>query len=352
MEEKVNVPGLLLLGDISVLSQPVVCVAEAAYHVEEFVALRRVLEEWEGIQTIVVCPVPRRRKGFSKSPDMLRHQEVIQCVNNDCLSVVDIAKLVASSSALVLKNDWSRPGKILVNYARGKSVPTIGWVEGVSDFNNEDVRRKIRSYRQVDYVFCLGPYDANMLAGQNTTIVGCQRLWKLWKAPVDSATISPMVTINSNFTYSVLTDARRKWLKSVVSALRKSGLKWKLSRHPAEVGSVFPYRASRESVNELFAQSTYFISRFSTLCYESLVRGVSLTYHNPHGEKVPNFSKPEGAFIITRNTDELADALADSPLNRTVVRQNASLFLNQHLLLESDISPVQRAAAKIKSLRC
>jgi hypothetical protein len=52
------------------------------------------------------------------------------------------------------------------------------------------------------------------------------------------------------------------------------------------------------------------ISRFSTVPFEAMARGVPFVYHNPHGERVTTFARPAGAFEVTRDADQLAGAVA------------------------------------------
>jgi hypothetical protein len=90
------------------------------------------------------------------------------------------------------------------------------------------------------------------------------------------------------------------------------------------------------------------ISRFSTLCYESLARGVDLAYHNPHGELAAPFAEPGGAFRITRTRDELLEVVRE-PTDPAAVRGRAAAFLACHLMLD-DPAPQERAATRIIEL--
>mgnify|MGYP000376061474 CR=1 FL=1 len=38
-----------------------------------------------------------------------------------------------------------------------------------------------------------------------------------------------------------------------------------------------------------------------------LARGVPVVYHNPHGEKVPDFQDPRDAFLKTTHSSRLID---------------------------------------------
>ena len=47
------------------------------------------------------------------------------------------------------------------------------------------------------------------------------------------------------------------------------------------------------------------VSRFSTVLFEGMARGCSVIYYNPHGERVPTFQHPEGAFDVAEDTETL-----------------------------------------------
>ena len=336
-----------LFGNTTSNNRPVVCVASAAYHVEEFIALKNELEKIRKIPTVIVIPLPKNKHFFARNHHKRRFDDIRKYLISPYTPPFEIHNLIARCIALVVKNDWSGVSKKIISYARHSHVPVIGWVEGAVNFLGHDAKIQQEYYKTVDHVLCLGQYDVNMLVRPNTTIVGSQRLWELWRSPVIPN--PQFITVNSNFAYSHK-KGRVKWLHSVASAINKTQLQWALSRHPAESGIVFPYRASNKKASELLAQSTHLISKQSTLCYEALVRGVALYYHNSIGEVAPRFTHPNSAFTVTTNTNELASALSIPPPKPRLVRQNASNFLDLHLSLENEEPPTKRAANIIYDL--
>jgi len=294
------------------------------------------------VATLVVAPVPppaparRLRPGFRR----FRELEAAAPVGGHELGV---GELVRRLRALVVMNDWgtTRP---LVEQARAQRVPTFGWVEGVQDFDDLDTGRDRRAYRSVDQVWCLGDFDRRHLREQSTVIVGSQRLQSLWVAPATSPS-GQFATINSNFTYGVQTSARRAWVADAVAGCRNADAQWALSRHVAERGLAFPYRPSQRPASELLGESSHLISRFSTLCLEALVRGVTVVFHNPHGERSAGFPHLDGALIPTVDRHGIASALnVGGRGDGVAVRNAASDWLNDRLHLPVVPDAARRAA--------
>lgn len=322
---------------------PVVAlVPQAAYHLAELVPLRDELRA-RGVAAELLALPPHRKPLHGLRPAVRRHREMLAAAGTPMGPVTTLDDVVATLRGLVVLNDWGVPRPLVVA-AQGRGVPTYGWVEGVQDFDDVDGPRPRHPYRSVDHVFCLGPHSAAALADRPTTIVGSARLRAAWDGPPASPP-RPHATVNSNFTYGVLTEARRPWLASVRTACERAGIDWTLSRHAAErSGPGWSRRSSREPVESLLARSTHLVSRFSTVCYEALVRGVELCYHNPHGERVPTFADPQGGFVVTRSADELAEALGRPPRSPEAVRAGARDFLDAHLRLDPGRSPAELAA--------
>jgi len=223
-------------------------------------------------------------------------------------------------------------------------VPTIGWVEGVQDFADVDTGRQRRAYRTVDQVLCLGAYDRDQLIGTDVAVVGSERIWRAWNG---AATVADgPVVANVNFAYGVLQSARTPWVNDVMAAAHSSPRAVVLSRHPADRGHRGRRAEDRAPVEQLLAHAPRLISRFSTLCYEALARGVELTYHNPHAERVATFARPDGAFQVTTTRTELGDALAAPTRPPAEIRRRAESFLRRHLVFDEP-APSTRAASKI-----
>lgn len=247
-------------------------------------------------------------------------------------------------------NDWSALTRPIVRAAQAAGTPTFGWVEGAQDFTDAEGPVRRHPYRSVDHVLALGDDSAQYFQDRAVTIVGGRRLWAIWQTSVRGIP-DRLAAVNSNFTYRVLEEARRPWLRSVHQACARANMPSVVSQHPAEQALVRPRRTSREPVADLLTTHSVLISRFSTVCFEALVRGVTLAYHNPHGERMGTFVDPRGGFSVTSDTDELASVLSNPARPRAEVRRLAEPFLRQHLRLDGG-DPAERAAnAVVEALR-
>ncbi|MBT5140627.1 MAG: hypothetical protein HOH36_16400 [Acidimicrobiaceae bacterium] len=324
------------------LDPAVVLVAQAAYHLDELLPLAGELRR-RGIPVEVCTPVPPESFGRRFRPSMRRHRGVLAAAGSQGRSTETFDSVTKRALGLVVMNDWGLT-RSLVDAVSHRGVPTFGWVEGVQDFDDVDTGRDRAAYRSVSHVFCLGEFGANKLTDCDVTTVGSSRLRKIWAEPPVDNTSDPMVTINSNFTYGVFTDARRPWGKDAVGACRESERPFTLSRHEAERGLSLDLRARHHDVSALLLRSTHLISRFSTLGYEALVRGVHLVYHNPHGEKVDTFTEVPGAISTVADQAGLVSALQGPLDSGVVIRKRAQAFLNHHLRLGGAAAPAELAA--------
>ena len=344
-----QLPVLQIIGGSSpeVNEQPAaILVAQAAYHLEELLPLANQLHR-RGKPCLVVAPAPPRRVLHRWRPSVKRHKELLDAApwaGGQLLTETQLTQ----ATALVVLNDWGTTAS-LVDFMKNQQVPTFAWVEGVQDFQDVDTGKQRQAYRSVDHVFCLGQYSYDALSGCSRTLIGSERLTKLWhQEPLPAQ--DEKLLVNLNFTYGVGEQHRRPWLKSVQKASRLAGWRYTISQHVADKGLVAPWRRSQEDAGALLSRSPRFVTRFSTLGYEALVRGVPMTYHNPHGEKVPTFADHRGAFSLSSSVDELAKALREPPPSREEVRKQAEEFLYHHLHLERAESPAERAAKQIAAV--
>jgi hypothetical protein len=320
-------------------------VVQAAYHLDEFVPLRDELRG-RGIGADILVPLPPKKPLNRFRPGVRRFNELLGATPLRIEGSSTPEELTSELSAVVVMNDWGVP-RPLVESLRARGQPTFAWVEGVQDFGDVDTGQSRHPYNRVDHVFCLGDYGADQLQDVAHTVVGSARLRALWTAP-GARPDGRRATVNSNFTYGVLAEHRRPWLSSVATACRSASMSWDLSRHAAERGTSFPHRSSDVPIGILLDGSSHFIGRFSTVCYEALVRGVEFVYHNPHGEREPTFALPGDAFACTTSTSDLAARLAEPGRAADDVRAHAEYFLRRHLRLEPGATPAALAADRIE----
>ena len=87
------------------------------------------------------------------------------------------------------------------------------------------------------------------------------------------------------------------------------------------------------------------VSRFSTVPFEAMARGVPFVYHNPHGEKVPTFTQPHGAFDITTSSDGLANALGSLDSAGANHRERSEAFFRAQISIEETPAFIRAADA-------
>jgi len=328
-----------LEADIS--DQPsVILVAQATYHLDELLPLSAALKK-KGLQCLLVTPIPASKTFYRWRPAAKRYEEILIRTGVQDEFVLS-EKQQKNAAALVVLNDWGTPAAF-VRKMKEQGTPTFGWVEGVQDFADIDTGQQRNPYQNVDHVFCLGHYDFDFLKDVKRTLIGSERLRKIWSEDLISPQ-SSQVLVNLNFTYGVGSQHRRTWLKSVRKACQETEQNYIISQHAADKGVVAPWRRSTDSVSDVLKSAPYFVTRFSTLGYEALLRGVPMAYHNPHGERVTTFAEAKGAFDVTDSTAALISALKSPPLGREEVRKRAEDFLHHHLRLDGEDDPSEIAA--------
>ena len=79
-----------------------------------------------------------------------------------------------------------------------------------------------------------------------------------------------------------------------------------------------------------------------------MARDIAFIYHNPHGEKVPTFQNPEGAFDVSTNAAELGEAIARNGPGKDVRKRSATFFAKQ-VDMDPRRSSAERTADVINS---
>jgi hypothetical protein len=312
----------------------VVVIPEARYHVDELGPLTEVLTE-RGVQVRwMVSPktVP------AALGEMGRFTATVLPYTPEAIS---------RARALVTLNDWG-PLKDLVLAAGAAGVPTFAKVEGVQDFDDVESTWQRRPYRSAAYILAQGENDVAALPEKETFVVGSSRLERLWqRAPVEPG---DHALVNLNFTFQVLTDRRELWLGSVRGALARAGVAGLVSTHPAETGRVEGLPVAAKPFRHEITRAGMLVSRFSTVPFEAMARGVPFVYHNPHGERFPTFLEPQGAFPITGSQDELVAAVAEVLGWRNGYRARSAPFFRRQVDVDPTRPSAQRAADVIMKL--
>lgn len=310
---------------------------QAQYHTDELIPLGEHLELSGHTVAVVVDDRwwPAVRRGMHRS-------------SADLFAAPDLGPWVGALRAVVTMNDWATGQRPLVEAAKSEGVLTFAKVEGAQDFEDADIGHSRGAYRAVDHVLCQGVNDveAVLAFGGTPHLVGSSRLEGLWQ----QAPRSPgahLAIINMNFTWGVLDDAREEFLATAVEGCRRAGIDVVVSAHPAETTRPVGVEVSDQPIARLLTRASVLISRFSTVPFEAMARGVPFVYHNPHGERVPTFSRPDGAFEISHDASELGDALVDAMSWEANYRERCESFFRQQVDIDPDHTSAERAAAVI-----
>jgi GT2 family glycosyltransferase len=246
-------------------------------------------------------------------------------------------------------NDWGANMQAIIAAVRAAGGTSFAKVEGVQDFADVDLNRVRRPYQHADVILAQGQNDVDALPGQDVRVVGSTRLERIWAGP-GPAPDAEQVLINFNFTYGVLTDKQDEWIWAAVNGARSAGLDYEISLHPAQKN--VPQQAavlahvSADPFSHALRRSGVLISRFSTVLYEAMALGVPAIYLNSHGEKVPTFQNPDGAFLKVTGTD-LREALTEALSWRTTYRERAERFFAKQVDIDPGMPSEERTAAVI-----
>jgi hypothetical protein len=333
---RLEMSGRLLDKQGSAVDGRVILMPAAAYHVEETGPIAEELYK-RGIQSVVM--VSDRRWPSVEHAESAFAQPVI--------ATVEAGDWLGRAAGVVVMNDWGEEYREYVDAANDLGVPTFAKVEGVQDFKDDDVHWDRKAYQHARLILAQGDNDVLALSGKESVKVSNNRLERIWLGP-ERTPGRPLVVVNLNFTYGVLEDARDMWLESVVEACEQIDVPYVISLHPAERDS---YEGSLPIANApmryLLTRASALVSRFSTVPFEAMARGVPFVYHNPHGERVSTFFNPEGAYDVTTSETELAAALKATGDWQHGYRERASRFFLKQVDVEIGAPAPARAAEVI-----
>ncbi len=312
---------------------PVLLLPSAAYHLAEIMPLADALNR-RGYETKVAV-------GETHWP---RIATGLAWYDTPVLALPDAADAVEGLKAVITMKDWAGYGEV-VAAAKAAGIPTFAKVEGAQDFEDADTPYSRAAYRSADHIFCQGQNDFDALDGSRF-VVGSSRLERLFHAPVMPVTADHVV-INLNFTYGVMEEERTHWIESAVGACELLRLPYTVAMHPAERRNQDVPHATTVPISRLLMRASTLVSRFSTVPFEAMARGVPFVYHNPHGETVSTFAHGGDAFRRTTTTNELAAAIDEARTWRDDYRDRSATFFGRQVDINPEVVSEDRAADMI-----
>ena len=322
----------------SAIESCVVLMPAVEYHVDEMGALAEALIR-RGQRAVFL--ISDRRW-----PDV---QSAVRWYEVPVFACPDPGPWVGSAKAYVTLNDWGEVYRDVVVEAKKLAVPTFGKVEGVQDFTDADVHWDRRAYETVDHVLCQGENDATAIRSSSKHIVGSTRLEDIWHEP-ECSEPGGHVVINLNFTYAVLNEARESWLGAAREACELARLPYVISLHPQERPRPDDPHVTEEPMRHLLTKAAALVSRFSTVPFEAMARGVHFVYFNPHGERVPTFQRPNGAFDVAESVADLGEVLSALKSQTESARDRAAAFFSRQISIDPETDSASRAADVIMSI--
>ncbi len=166
--------------------------------------------------------------------------------------------------------------------------------------------------------------------------------------PHRSRSTEPLAVINLNFVYGVRTADRKLWLETAIEGCERAGIPYVISVHPAEKARVDSDRVTSISASRLLPRASVLISRFSTMPFEAMARGVPFIYHNPHGETVKTFNMGIDAYPITSDSAGLRSALTLQPPSGQPTRDRVSKWLEAMISINETAASEARGSAEIR----
>ena len=267
----------------------------------------------------------------------------------------DICNFIASGYTfrnLIVFNDWDRQTTHpLVLDAQHAGITTIGFVEGINDFNDVDTGRQRRAYRTVEWIFATGENDRQFFREnwEKFRIVGFVRIAESLRQPYRAPKRTRAV-INVNFTYGVLEEYRNKWLSSAIEGCQLAEMDYVISQHPADKSDLSGYPLDSRSFEELMKENAILISRFSSCIIEALAMGRVVVYHNPCIENVDKFKNPLGAYSMSTDASTLAKSLMFELQHQSSVIERRKLFLTEHCDFSENFDPHAKSARVLKEI--
>lgn len=325
MTRPVRKPRLLPMTPRSIRSlvrtgRPFLLLPSAAYHTDELIEL---VEE---LRTRGFAPLAMLNKFRWRTTG-----KALSRVDVPAVEALPAGDWLLDFDGILTFNDWGKPYSEYVEYVAGKGPASFAKVEGVQDWEDVDTARIRNPYLASDVILCQGENDVRALEAKRSglEVVGSARLEAIWHAPLPAAA-EPRVVGNVNFTYRVQSEHRDLWVESLREACGRANVPLDLSIHPSE-SETYPGLAATEPIRHLMVRDSILVSRFSTVLYEGMARGCSVIYYNPHGEMVPTFQHPDGAFDVAEDPDTLATAIhAAKTRTRAQAKERAAdFFLRQ-----------------------
>ena len=255
--------------------------------------------------------------------------------------------LFALANTVFLMNDYT-PGIELAQEVRAAlGLPIFSIMEGPSDLNRSlsldsnpgqlPWKRNRLPYSFGDITLTAGPAFSAQL-GRNSYILGMTIVERDFRTEVGvGAPESYSILISMNYSYGVGIKNANTFFESCKDAALNSGMPFLFSKHPGDAFRVPDHLVASEGIDSLLTPGKILITRFSTLIFRALARGVPVIYFSP-GES--HMLTTMGAFRQVSDEEELLAAiraLAATKPSPQAVRESARDFLREYAGLSGEL---------------
>jgi len=253
---------------------------------------------------------------------------------------IDLLKVnIVTTKLFICLNDWEKGlANYLVQYYNLKNIPTIGIVEGITDFEDSDYKCKRNPYHTVEYIFVTGRNDLKYLKNKKTFIVGIPKILPLVQSKI-SFPNKILIVINLSFVALTYNDESIFWLEDVVSICNELQLDYTISQHPSDKTNLKNYNVTQKTIYEAIESGTLLISRFSTTILESITLGKPAVYYKPKKETITLYDNNNNAFSIATNKNELKEKIIYELNNKHTIRQRSNQFLDNQCNINEKEKP-------------
>jgi glycosyltransferase involved in cell wall biosynthesis len=200
----------------SKISHDVLFFADCDYHIRNAAIISELLLQ-RGFSTGIIDMTKRLNQGKRqlKEEERKKYQDLnFYEFDNNTYQNVDLEVLKVA----IYFNDAGIHNRQIRNL-RNKNIITIGIDEGVNDFLklSEGFSAHLSPYRTTEYIFLPGEFETQFFKDRpgQYFVVGLPSIKKFYEEK-PSFPKKPLIAINVNFTYGVLTNFREKFVKTAI----------------------------------------------------------------------------------------------------------------------------------------
>lgn len=238
---------------------------------------------------------------------------------------------LSNYSAIIVGNDWGDEIRSVIYLSEFMHIPVFCIQESVIDFSGPK-----RRLCHAKYVLLQGDISRKMIKRYDNIFVGGNPRY-------DSIERKPLpkylkAFVNVNFTYGIEEENRESWIRDVIWSCNLAKISVTLVQHPRDksdlsIFNVEHVKSSAAVVHQILSESTFVITRFSSIIHEAICTGRATVYFNPFSENVYYDFGPDGRVLYyADNKFQLVDCLNSMVVNPPTNNEMDN-YISKHLYL-------------------